>query len=256
MSDQRFNKDDILKNISARDRSGLEKYQDFFVGSPGIGTLLRYELATLLAGPMPGAIGYILRKLLMLPLLRRAGDGIQIGQQVTIRHPGKISIGDRSAIDDNCMLDARGIKPGEFTIGSDVIIARGSILASKSDQGFIEIGDHCTIGKGCIIGSTGGIRIGQWVGLADTSYVGGGRYRTDRRDIPMMKQDTYSKGPIVIGDDCWIGTGVLIMDGVTIGRGSIIGAGAVVREDVPEYTVVTPHQRLLMLPRATETMEK
>ena len=48
---------------------------------------------------------------------------------------------------------------------------------------------------------------------------------------------TYSR-PIVIEDYAWIATGAMLMPGVRIGRGAVVGAGAVVREDVPERTVV------------------
>ena len=65
----------------------------------------------------------------------------------------------------------------------------------------------------------------------------------------MMKQEVYSKGPVIIEDDVWLGAGVIVQDGVRIGRGSVIGAGAVIRENVPEYTVIAPHSRLMMLPR-------
>ena len=44
-------------------------------------------------------------------------------------------------------------------------------------------------------------------------------------------------GKIIIQDDVWIGTGVIILPGVTIGKMSIIGAGAVVTEDIPPFSV-------------------
>lgn len=251
MSDQTLKKDDVREGV-AGDRGALREYQDFFVGSRSMGTLVRYELAQLLATYIPGAPGYVLRKLLVIPLLESAGDGVQIGRGVTFRHPGKMTIGSQTAIDDACALDARGVEEGAFNIGSDVLIARGTAITSKADHGFIEIGDHSTIGKNCILGSCGGIRIGEWVGIAGDCYIGGGRYRTDETDVPMMKQDLYTEGSVVIGDDCWIGAGARILDGVEIGRGSIIGAGAIVREDVPEYTVVAPHQRLAQMPRAAK----
>ena len=40
-------------------------------------------------------------------------------------------------------------------------------------------------------------------------------------------------GAIVIGDDYWLGAGVIVCPGVTIGAGCVIGAGAVVTRDVP-----------------------
>ncbi len=47
-----------------------------------------------------------------------------------------------------------------------------------------------------------------------------------------------SRGPIVVGNDVWIGTGAVITSGVTIGDGAVIFPGAVVSTDVPDYAVV------------------
>ncbi|MGI4761310.1 MAG: sugar O-acetyltransferase [Janthinobacterium lividum] len=43
--------------------------------------------------------------------------------------------------------------------------------------------------------------------------------------------------PISIGDDCWLGGGVIVCPGVTIGAGCVIGAGSVVTKDVPAYSL-------------------
>jgi len=40
--------------------------------------------------------------------------------------------------------------------------------------------------------------------------------------------------PIVIGDNVWLGGGVIVLPGVSIGRNSVVGAGAVVTGDLPE----------------------
>lgn len=44
-------------------------------------------------------------------------------------------------------------------------------------------------------------------------------------------------GPVVIGDDCWVGGNVTIMPGVTIGKGCTIGAGSVVTRSIPDFSV-------------------
>lgn len=44
-------------------------------------------------------------------------------------------------------------------------------------------------------------------------------------------------GSVVIGDDCWIGAGVIILAGVTIGSGCSIGAGSVVKADIPPFSI-------------------
>ncbi|KEY73035.1 hypothetical protein S7711_09892 [Stachybotrys chartarum IBT 7711] len=43
--------------------------------------------------------------------------------------------------------------------------------------------------------------------------------------------------PVTIGDDCWIGGGVIILPGVTIGKGCTIGAASVVTKDIPPWSV-------------------
>ena len=47
-----------------------------------------------------------------------------------------------------------------------------------------------------------------------------------------------NKGDIVIGNDVWIGYEAVVLAGVTIGDGAIIGTRAVVKKNVPPYTIV------------------
>lgn len=49
--------------------------------------------------------------------------------------------------------------------------------------------------------------------------------------------DSDNKYTAEIGNDVWIGAGVLILDGVKIGDGAIIGANSLVMEDIPPYAV-------------------
>ena len=46
------------------------------------------------------------------------------------------------------------------------------------------------------------------------------------------------RGTVELGNDCWIGAGVIIMPNVKIGECSIVGAGSVVTKDVSAYTIV------------------
>ena len=50
---------------------------------------------------------------------------------------------------------------------------------------------------------------------------------------------SHKKAPIVIGDYAWVATNAIVLPGVTIGRGAVVGAGAVVRRNVPDYTIVS-----------------
>lgn len=60
----------------------------------------------------------------------------------------------------------------------------------------------------------------------------------DEIDVPPSKRHLYSKGPVVIDDNVWIGENVSILPNVTIGRGSIIGANSVVTKSFGPYSVI------------------
>lgn len=53
----------------------------------------------------------------------------------------------------------------------------------------------------------------------------------------IKSQGVNQKG-ITIEDDCWIGSNVVVLDGVTIGKESVIGAGMLVTKDVPAGSIV------------------
>ena len=48
----------------------------------------------------------------------------------------------------------------------------------------------------------------------------------------------FSKGPVIIEDDVWIGENVCVLPNVTIGHNSIVGANSVVTKNIPPYSVV------------------
>lgn len=59
--------------------------------------------------------------------------------------------------------------------------------------------------------------------------------------LPMVligKKEPGIKGKIIIGNNCYISTGVTILGPITIGDNVTIGAGAVVTKDVPDHAIV------------------
>ncbi len=54
----------------------------------------------------------------------------------------------------------------------------------------------------------------------------------------LIKDQGYSFGEIKIGNNCWIGSSVIILKGVTIGDNSVIGAGCVIYKNVPANSIV------------------
>lgn len=142
----------------------------------------------------------------------------------------------------NELEGAQNISIGEQCyIGHDVFLC---VKESFGDQHFhpeITIGDGFILGDYSHISATNKIIIGNNVLTGkNILIVDNAHGSSDRRllDMAPSERPIFSKGPVIIEDNVWIGGNACIMPGVTIGRGSIIGAGCVVVKDVPPYSVV------------------
>ena len=227
----------VIRDLASTKTGAFTKYQDFFVGRRGLWPFLRYEFATALLGSRSGAFGYAARAVTFPGLFGAAGSGLNFGRNLLLRCPGRIRLGRNIAIDDNVTLDARGTGDDDvFEIGDNTLIARDVILVAK--VGSIRIGRNCSLGAQSTLSGTNGIEIGDHVLLAGQCYIGGGRYKTELGAGPMVEQGLVSRGPVVIGDDVWLGAGVRVLDGVRIGSGAIVGGGAVVTKDVEPNAIV------------------
>jgi len=215
--------------------SALDKYRRINVGRGSWAALLTYELYTMLLAPMPGAAGYLLRKIALKRMLGHMGAGVIVGRNVTIRHPGKVHLSDGVAVDDYAVLDAKGDANEGICLGDNVLLGRSAVLSCK--DGNIHIGSNTNIALGCFIQSAHRVNIGRKVLFGAYCYViGGGDHISDRTDIPVMDQGQIIRG-IEIGDHVWLGADVKVVDGVRIGPDAILGAGAVVTEDIPEFAI-------------------
>jgi acetyltransferase-like isoleucine patch superfamily enzyme len=215
-------------------RSAVQRYMDLFVGERGWWPLLRYEAVVVLASWVPGALGFLLRKLLYPRLLGACGRNVSFGVNVTLRHPRKIRLGDDVAVDDGCVLDAKGTANEGIRIGRRVFLGRNTILACK--DGDIVLDDGVNISYQCAVFSASSVRIGADTLLAAFCYVVGGGHEFGRTDVPVIRQGRPSKG-IDVGRGCWLGAGAAILDGVSVGHDAVIGAHAVVTDDVPAFAI-------------------
>jgi acetyltransferase-like isoleucine patch superfamily enzyme len=214
--------------------SARDKYACLVVGRAGLGALLKHEAVVLCSQHVPGALGFALRKLLYPALLGACGKNVVFGQNVVLRHPHKIRIGDNVVVDDNCLVDAKGDSNQGITIGSGVFIGRNTILSCKN--GDIEIEDGANIGFNCELFSASRVRVGKDTLIAAYCYLIGGDHDAKDPSAPVLSQSRSSAG-VSVGAGAWLGAGAKILDGVTIGDGAVVGAGAVVRETVPPRAI-------------------
>jgi acetyltransferase-like isoleucine patch superfamily enzyme len=139
------------------------------------------------------------------------GTGVVIEPGVLVFHADRISIGDH------------------------VYIGHQTILKGYY-QNRMEIADGAWIGQQCFLHAAGGIRIGKNSGIGPGVRILTSQHEPTGRDVS-VSHSTVVFAPVVLEDDCDVGTGSSILPGVTIGKGVIIGAGAVVTHDVPAYEV-------------------
>lgn len=118
-------------------------------------------------------------------------------------------------------------------VGQEVNIQRGAHFGNGWE---IEIGDHSDIGLNCTV--PGNLKIGRDVMMGPEVMMMANNHQFSDLSRPMRLQGMNKYRAIVIEDDVWIGTRVIILPGVRIGRGAIVGAGAVVTKDVPPFAIV------------------
>lgn len=127
------------------------------------------------------------------------------------------------------------------TLGAGVSFGAHSQLRPSSLYGGL-LGEGCEIGAGttfgplAYIGCAGMIRIGRDCMFGPrVSLIAENHVITARADS--MKNAGVTRAGIEIGDDCWIGANVVVLDGTRIGKGCVIGAGSVVRGEIPPFSI-------------------
>lgn len=143
---------------------------------------------------------------------------VKLEPETSINYKSKIS--EFVAVSDNCLIN-NGIIKSYTYIGRDSVIQNA------------EIGFFCSIANEVLIGL--GAHPLHFISTSPLFY----RINNPVK-IKLIREnfefEEYKK--IVIGNDVWIGTRAIIMDGITIGNGAVIAANSVVTRDVPAYAVV------------------
>ena len=196
--------------------------------------------------PMSYLLGVVAQRSVMLfrGMIRRvgmkhAGRNIFIGHGVTLKCKSKINIGKGVTLQDKVYIDA--LSRNGLILGDGSSIGRGTIIRCSGN--YKELGVGFTMGRNssladyCFVGATGGVWIGDDViaGQSIRFHSSNHNFRDSQELI--RKQGVTAEG-IHIGNNCWIGAGVVFCDGVTIGEGCVIGANAVVTKSFPAGSVV------------------
>ena len=168
------------------------------------------------------------------------------GSRLRFAEPGaRISFRKHCTIGKGSVVEAharlRCLSHDGVVIGRRVTIGKYAILEcsgqlARLGKG-ISIGDYSSVGDYSFIGAAGGVTIGSRVMMGQRVAIHSQNHNFADTSVPIQQQGTTQLG-VRIEDDCWIGSGVVILDGVTVGRGSVLSAGSVVTKDVPSGSVI------------------
>jgi acetyltransferase-like isoleucine patch superfamily enzyme len=179
----------------------------------------------------------LLRGLWHRLFLKRAGWPLFVGKDVTLRFAHMLECGRSVNIGDRVRIDA--LSSGGIQLGHRVSIRDGGILQLSSHLNnlgeHIHIDDDVFIGPYAFIGAAAPVHIGART-LIGPRLVLIAEEHAFHGKASVFEQGVHRAG-IEIGEDCWIGACVTILDGVRIGRGCVIGAGTLVTRSIPDDAV-------------------
>ncbi|MBQ2886784.1 MAG: acyltransferase [Alphaproteobacteria bacterium] len=133
-------------------------------------------------------------------------------------------------------------KGGRIRVGKSCRINDCRLSVSK--DGNIEVGKFTSIGANNIIISHGEIKIGERCSLGPNICI----YDHDHCFGVEGKKSGFKVGKVIIGNNVWLGAGVIVLRDTYIGNNCVIGAGTVVKGNIPDNTLVTANRELHMVP--------
>jgi len=173
----------------------------------------REELHALFSRHSAGesATDYLMRRIILRAMCKRAGHGLQVGPNVVFKHPETMEFGDAVFIGAQAMIQGR--YDGTCRIGSHVWIGPQAYMDARS------------------------LELEAYVGWGPGAKVLGSAHTGEPVDAPIITTALVIK-PVIVGFGADIGMNASILLGVRIGSNAIVGAGAVVTQDVPDYAIV------------------
>lgn len=207
----------IIKDYIDNEKMSLKGFLYFFFKIPKdlIEGLIRY---------LPGPVGIIIRRYYYKLVLKKVGKNVTIDEGVYFQG-NNIEIDDWACIDKFCVIRCYS----RLRIGKRVHIGVSGIIHAGLNSEII-IDDNTAIADRCSFYSLTNA-------YAPNKRIGG----------PLCKSNEVESrsGPILIGKDCFLGTGCLVLPNVKIGFGSIISAQAIIKKNIDELGIYDENSKLI-----------
>lgn len=160
---------------------------------------------------------------------KKISNDVFLGKRVKVKKKKNIKIGKKVKLHDGVYMDA--LSTQGIQLGDGVIIGANSKIQCTGSLSYlgkgIRIGDYTTFGNDCFFGAAGGIEIGKNVVAGQYIRFHSENHNYSNADLLIKDQGVTHIG-IKIGNNCWIGSGAVFLDGAEVGDGCVVAANAVV----------------------------
>lgn len=112
---------------------------------------------------------------------------------------------------------------------------RFNVFCDKN--GKVNIGDNCFFNNDCSLNAQQEIKIGNNTIFGENVKIYDHNHVFKNKDKSIREQG-FKTDKVIIGNNCWIGSNVVILKGVTIGDNVVVGAGCIIRNKIENNQIV------------------
>jgi sugar O-acyltransferase (sialic acid O-acetyltransferase NeuD family) len=134
-------------------------------------------------------------------------------------------------------ININKIRKEKYLIGKEKGYNFISYVSSKATVFNTEIGENCFILENNTIQPFS--KIGNNIIMWSGNHFG---HHSEIKDHCFMASHIVVSGAVTIDEETFIGVNSTFRDNVKVGKSCVIGAGSLVLKDLPDYSVMSPHQ--------------
>lgn len=162
-----------------------------------------------------------------------------IGKNVKLLCKKNVNIGAAVKLHDCVKIDA--LSTDGVVLEEGVVLGKNTSIECTGSLSCVgkgvKIGKRTTFGCDCFFGAAGGIEIGTDVIAGQYIRFHSENHNFNDTSVLIRKQGVSHKG-IKVGNNCWIGSGVVFLDGAEIGNGCVVAANSVVTKKFLDNVVL------------------
>jgi acetyltransferase-like isoleucine patch superfamily enzyme len=160
--------------------------------------------------------------------------------KILLYRPWGVTFGERSFIRRPYTIAGRKhvLIGARTSIGRDLHLLAVTEYAGLTYSPRVIVGNDVYIGRHAYITAIDSITIGDGCVLSEYVYVTDEVHGIDPRAGLIIKQKLVSKGPVVIGPNCFLGFCAAVMPGVTLGAHCVVGSNSTVTRSFPAYSMI------------------